>query len=110
MTHISKDEFTTLVGQALDELPPRFAELLHNVAVVVEQEPSAEDLDFLEDSHHELLGIFRKNPPLPDQVVIFRGPILRMARNRHEAVREVRDTVIHELGHYFGLDDEGMAY
>jgi len=43
-------------------------------------------------------------------VVIFRGPILRTTRNRREAVRQVRDTVIHELGHYFGLDDEGMAY
>jgi len=78
--------------------------------VVIEQEPSDDDLDLLEDSHHELLGVFRKHPPLPDQVVIFRGPILRTARNRREAVREVRDTVIHELGHYFGLDDEGMAY
>ncbi len=107
---ISPGEFKQLVEQALDELPPRFAELLHNVAVVVEEEPSDEDLDLLEDSHDELLGIFRTHPPLPDQVVIFRGPILRTARNRHEAVRQVRDTVIHELGHYFGLDDEGMAY
>jgi predicted Zn-dependent protease with MMP-like domain len=107
---ISLSEFKQLVEQALDELPPGFAELLKNVAVVVEEEPSDEDLDLLEDSNHELLGVFRKHPPLPDQVVIFRGPILRTSRNRGEAVRQVRDTVIHELGHYFGLDDEGMAY
>ncbi|HEY8132211.1 MAG TPA: metallopeptidase family protein [Thermoanaerobaculia bacterium] len=107
---ISSHEFQQLVEQALDELPEQFAKLLRNVAVTVEQEPSEEDLDLLDDPHHELLGVFRTHPPLPDQVVIFRGPILRSTRNRHEAVRQVRDTVIHELGHYFGLDDEGMAY
>ena len=47
---------------------------------------------------------------MPDQIAIFRGPILRLARNREEAVAEIRDTVIHELGHYFGLDDEEMSY
>ncbi|HYC89077.1 MAG TPA: metallopeptidase family protein [Thermoanaerobaculia bacterium] len=49
-------------------------------------------------------------PMLPDQIAIFRGPILRVSRNRHEAIHEVRDTVIHELGHYFGLHDDDMAY
>jgi predicted Zn-dependent protease with MMP-like domain len=103
-------EFEQLVEQALGELPERFTSLLDNVAVVVEEEPTDEDLDLLDDHHHELLGIFRTQPPLPDQVVIFRGPILRSTRNRREAIREIRDTVIHELGHYFGLDDDGMAY
>ncbi len=45
---------------------------------------------------------------LPDEIAIFRGPINRVARNRTEAVHEVRETLIHELGHYFGLDDEEM--
>jgi len=107
---ISHREFEQLVKQALDELPSRFADLLHNVAVVVEQEPSEEDLDLLDDPDDELLGVFRHHPPLPEQVVIFRGPILRTSGNRNEAMREIRDTVMHELGHYFGLDDEGMAY
>jgi predicted Zn-dependent protease with MMP-like domain len=107
---ISAHEFSQLVGQALDELPQRFASLLENVAVVVEEEPTDEDLSLLDDPADDLLGIFRAHPPLPDQVVIFRGPILRSARNRRDAVREIRDTVIHELGHYFGLDDDGMAY
>jgi predicted Zn-dependent protease with MMP-like domain len=107
---IPPHEFDALVEQALTELPARFTSLLNNVAIVVEEEPAEEDLDLLDDDHDELLGIFRTQPPLPDQVVIFRGPILRNARNRREAVREIRDTVIHELGHYFGLDDDGMAY
>jgi predicted Zn-dependent protease with MMP-like domain len=49
-------------------------------------------------------------PLLPDQIAIFRGPILRVARSRRDVVREVRDTVIHELGHYFGLSDDEMVY
>ncbi len=107
---IPPHEFDALVEHALTELPARFTSLLNNVAIVVEEEPTEDDLDLLDDDHDELLGIFRTQPPLPDQVVIFRGPILRNARNRREAVREIRDTVIHELGHYFGLDDDGMAY
>jgi predicted Zn-dependent protease with MMP-like domain len=107
---IPSQEFEQLVEQALGELPSRFADLLDNVVVLVEPEPSEEDLDLLEDPDNELLGIFRHHPPLPDQVAIFRGPILRVARTRRDAERQIRETVIHELGHYFGLDDEGMAY
>ena len=118
--HFTRAEFERLVEEALESLPPQFARLLDNVAVVVEEEPSDDDLDALEDSDNELLGIYRgvalthrthdMLPMLPDQIAIFRGPILRIARNRHEAVHEIRDTVIHELGHYFGLHDDDMAY
>jgi len=113
-------EFERLVAEALQSLPPRFAELVQNVAVVVEEEPSDDDLDLLDDDDGELLGIYRgvaltrrthdMLPMLPDQIAIFRGPIMRIARTRHEAVHEIRDTVIHELGHYFGLHDHDMAY
>jgi predicted Zn-dependent protease with MMP-like domain len=116
---ISRREFEQLVEEALGELPQRFASLLNNVAVVVEEEPSDEDLDLLDEGADELLGIYRGVPMterhydalhLPDQIAIFRGPILRIARSRSDALHEIRDTVIHELGHYFGLDDEEMAY
>jgi predicted Zn-dependent protease with MMP-like domain len=113
-------EFERLVAEALQSLPPRFAELVQNVAVVVEEEPSDDDLDLLADDADELLGIYRgvalthrthdMLPMLPDQIAIFRGPIMRIARTRHDAVLEIRDTVIHELGHYFGLHDHDMAY
>jgi predicted Zn-dependent protease with MMP-like domain len=121
MAWIPPREFERLVEEALSTLPPRFAELLQNVAVVVEEEPSDEDLDLLEDdSADELLGIYRgvalphrthdMLPLLPDQIAIFRGPINRIARTRGEAILEIRDTVIHELGHYFGLHDHDMPY
>jgi predicted Zn-dependent protease with MMP-like domain len=118
--HFTRSEFERLVEEALESLPPQFAEMLDNVAVVVEEEPSDDDLDALEDGDNELLGIYRgvaltrrthdMLPMLPDQIAIFRGPILRIARSRTDAVNEIRDTVIHELGHYFGLHDHEMPY
>jgi predicted Zn-dependent protease with MMP-like domain len=118
--HVSRAEFEQLVEEALSNLPRQFADLLDNVAVVIEEEPSDEDLDALEDHDDELLGIYRgvaltqrthdMLPMLPDQIAIFRGPILRVTRTRREAIHEIRDTVIHELGHYFGLHDHDMPY
>lgn len=119
--HFTRSEFERLVEEALETLPPQFAALLDNVAVVVEEEPGEEDLELLDDAEEgELLGIYRgvaltrrthdMLPMLPDQIAIFRGPILRIARSRHDAVHEIRDTVIHELGHYFGLHDHEMPY
>lgn len=120
--NLSREEFEAVVSEALDSLPKRFAEMVHNVVVTVEDEPSAEDLESLdddEDGGSELLGIYRgvaltergyDAPLLPDEIAIFRGPINRVARSRREAVDEVRETVIHELGHYFGLDDEEMPH
>lgn len=121
MTRISPLEFDSLVEEALAKLPKQFAEVLQNVVVVVEEEPSDDDLDLLDDEDDdELLGIYRgvalterthdMLPGLPDQIAIFRGPILRVARTRRQIVREIRETVIHELGHYFGLHDDEMVF
>lgn len=120
---ITSSEFEQLVEDALASLPKRFADLIENVAVVIEDEPSEEDLDVLDDDAYEagneLLGLYRGIPltrrrydmvALPDTVAIFRGPILRVCRTPREVVQQVRETVIHELGHYFGLADGDMAY
>ncbi len=121
--HVAATEFEELVERALESLPKRFADLVQNVAIVVEDEPSENDLDALDDdaydAGHELLGLYRGIPRtrrthdmfmLPDQIAIFRGPILRVCHTRQDVIRQVRETVIHELGHYFGLADEDMAY
>lgn len=118
---ISPAEFEQLVETALEQLPPEFRDLLDNVAILVEEEPEDEDYDLADaDEEGELLGIFRgiartdrgweQLPSLPNTVAIFRGPILRISGSREEAIREIRDTVIHELGHYFGLGDDEMIY
>jgi len=115
---LTRAEFERVVGEALESLPKRFADLVENVVISVEAEPSAEDLEIV-DGDDELLGIYRgvalterthDAPLLPDEIAIFRGPINRIAGSRAEAVAEVRETVIHELGHYFGLTDEEMSH
>jgi predicted Zn-dependent protease with MMP-like domain len=118
--NLTRTEFEHVVEEALRTLPPNFAELLDNILVVVEEEPSDEDLELVEDEGDELLGIYRgvartrrthdMLPMLPDQIAIFRRPILRVTRTRREALEQIRETVIHELGHYFGLHDEDMVF
>jgi predicted Zn-dependent protease with MMP-like domain len=109
-----------VVSEALESLPERFSRLIENVVIAVEDEPTAEDLESIEgdsDGDSELLGIYRgvaltrrthDAPLLPDAIAVFRGPINRVTRTRDEAVQEVRETIIHEVGHYFGLDDDEM--
>jgi predicted Zn-dependent protease with MMP-like domain len=120
--NLTRTEFERVVDEALESLPARFAALVENVVISVEEEPSPEDLDGLEEDDDdegdsELLGIYRgvalterthDMPLMPDEIAVFRGPINRISETRDEAVDEVRETVIHELGHYFGLDDEDM--
>jgi len=124
MTHeyLTPAQFEEAVGEALESLPKRFADMVQNVSVSVEEEPTEDDLadDHVDgDEEFELLGTYRgiplterthDVPLLPDEIVIFRGPICRVAHSRAEVVREVRETVIHELGHYFGLGDDEMPF
>lgn len=118
---VSTEEFEDLVGRALDGLPGEFAELLDNVAVVVEDEPTDEEIESvgLDPDHDDLFGLYQGVPlserdsfydALPDRVVIYRGPICRACDNRRQVIREIRDTVVHELGHHFGLDEDDMPY
>jgi predicted Zn-dependent protease with MMP-like domain len=115
------DRFARLVERALDSLPEEFAELLENVVVVIEEEPTREELESvdLDPERDELFGLYQGVPlserdsfygELPDRVVIYRGPIERCCRDAGEIRREVRDTVIHELGHHFGLDEGDMPF
>lgn len=117
---ISPEEFESYVEEALASIPDRFRAYLENAVVLIEEEPADEDYDETETPENsELFGIFRGVPffdrgasvsSLPAQVVIFRGPILRHCGSRGEAVREIRDTVVHEIGHVLGLEDGEMPY
>jgi predicted Zn-dependent protease with MMP-like domain len=119
---LTRAEFERVVDEALESLPKRFADLVENVVIAVEEEPTSEDLESIDDDpddDSEVLGIYRGvslpermhgEPLLPDEIAVFRGPINRVAHTRREAVHEVRETVIHELGHYFGLDDDEMPH
>lgn len=120
MIRVGEKEFEALVEKALDQLPENFAALLDNVAVVVEEEPDPDVLREMGfDPEEELLGLYYGVPQterevgyfgLPDQVSIYRGPLCRFCRSRRELISEIRDTVVHELGHHFGLSDDEMPY
>lgn len=119
---VSPEEFDALVQRALDSLPEEYARLMKNVAVVVEEAPSREILGELGlASEDDLLGLYSGVPvdgesffspggQMPNRISIYRGPILRLCRTSSEVVDEVRDTIVHEIGHHFGLDDDEMPY
>lgn len=117
---LRRTTFEDLVGRALDTLPETLAQHLENIAIVVEEEPDPTVLaEFEMGPEEELMGLYQGVPltergsfyeALPDRIAIYRGPILRCCTNRHQVVQEIRDTVVHELGHYFGLEDEDMPY
>ena len=119
---VTAEEFDSLVQRALDGLPDEYARLMKNVAVVVQEEPSREVLNELGlASEDDLLGLYSGVPVdeesffspgghMPNQIALYRGPILRLCRTSDEVVDEVRDTVVHEIGHHFGLSDDEMPY
>lgn len=104
---MSREEFEEAVGDALDQVPVELMDLLDNVVFLVEDEPPADD--------PELLGVYDGVPlterdldfggAMPDRITIFRGPTLRMCRDRDEVIDEVSITVVHEIAHHFGIDD-----
>ncbi|MDF0667704.1 MAG: metallopeptidase family protein [Nitrospira sp.] len=120
--HISAEAFAKLVQQAIADLPSPYAKLMESIAVVVEEEPPQDVLEDLElDRADDLLGLyqgqslaadsfFRPGGEAPPRISIYRGPILRLCESPEDVVQEVYDTVVHELGHHVGLDDDEMPY
>lgn len=114
---MTPEEFHRAVEEALGGLPPEFASRLENVAVVVRDEASEEDLrEAGLDGHEELFGLYvgipltdrlSYNMALPDRILIFQGPHERHFRDE-ELVTEIGRTVVHEIAHYFGIDDDRL--
>ena len=110
MIEVSAADFEGLVAQALDLIPAELAAVFDNVVVVVADDPPADD--------PQLLGLYTGIPlterdssyagALPDQITIFRLPTLEMCDSIEEVIDEVRITVVHEIAHHFGIDDERL--
>ena len=105
--HLDRDEFEQLVSDALDEIPDELASLVRNVVVLVEDEPPDDDPD--------LLGLYDgwaitdgEGPDLPARILVFRNPLLEMCDTEDELREEVRITVVHEVAHHFGIDDDRL--
>jgi predicted Zn-dependent protease with MMP-like domain len=115
---MERERFEQLVAEALEGLPLEFQRKLENIAVVVEDWPSEEQLSSVGLSHpSELLGLYEGVPlteggwhraALPDKITIFQRPIERICRSDREIRRRVGETVRHEIAHYFGISDERL--
>ncbi len=117
---MNRERFRALVADALDDIPEPFRRRLENVEVVVEDEPTPELLHEmgLDPRRDTLFGIYEGIPagqrswldplPLPDRIAIYYRPLVREFRTPAAIRREIRKTIIHEVGHHFGLDDDDI--
>ena len=109
---VDEVDFDAVIDSALDELPAAFVEQLGSVAIVVEDEPSADQLASV--SAHGLFGLYQGVPrtrwgadgaPLASKITLFRGPLTRANRDPARLAAAIRDTLHHEIAHHFGIDD-----
>ncbi len=119
MTPVDKEtlDFYELVERALEGLPPELAQLLDNVAIVVDEWPDYSTPLVAEDPEDTLYGLYEGVPltergwgysgVLPDKITIFRGPLERDFEP-DELEEQVRITVVHEIAHYFGFDEDRL--
>lgn len=115
---ISDEEFQRLVDQAVESLPKEFQQELKNIAIIVEDEPNIEHrrLGRLHP-YQELFGLYQGVPlpkragailQMPDRIFIFKNPIVRYHRDADRIREQIRSTVEHEIGHYFGLSERDL--
>lgn len=116
MLIISDERFQELVDAALRSLPGEHAASIKNVAILYEDEPTAEQRLKLELRNDQtLLGLYEGvplsqrqglHPMFPDRITLFKGPLTRRASSEHELREEIRHTLWHEIAHYYGLNHE----
>jgi predicted Zn-dependent protease with MMP-like domain len=114
---MTREQFESLVAEAVRLVPKRFRRQMENLAVVVEDEPDAELLDEMGiEPPDSLYGLYQGTPlterhwadgnRLPDRITIYQGPIEEDAEDDDDARDMIAETLIHEVGHYFGLSEE----
>lgn len=116
-TLVTRERFRKLVDDALATIPEDFRAAMENIAIVIEDEPSEEQLDEVGiEPEDTLLGLYEGIPlterqwahgnALPDKITLFQGPIEDASDDEDDAVIAIGETLIHEIGHYFGLSEE----
>lgn len=104
---MTDEKFEKIIRQTIQSLPEEFLSQLDNVEIVIEESPP----------EATLLGLYRGVPKterfsysaLPDKITIYKEPLLRISSNLEEAEKNIKDTVLHEIGHHFGLSDTELA-
>lgn len=114
---MERGAFERLVTEALDDIPERFREAMHNIAIIVEDEPSRDllrEMDIVPPD--TLFGLYTGTPlpergasfgnTLPDRILLFQGPHEREAADHEDLIVSIAETLIHEIGHYFGMSED----
>lgn len=107
---LTPEEFEDAVSDALDSIPSALTQMMDNVVILVEDDPPPEDPN--------LLGLYEGVPlterdtgwagVLPDSITIFRNPLTALCGTREELVEQITITVVHEIAHHFGIDDDRL--
>jgi predicted Zn-dependent protease with MMP-like domain len=116
---MKRPAFELLVEKSLEKLPKKFKSKLRNIVIEVEDHPSMEVLDELGIQSGTLFGLYQGVPltarewnygnVLPDRIIIYQHPIESAAASSEEIETLIMDTVMHEIGHYFGFDDATLS-
>jgi predicted Zn-dependent protease with MMP-like domain len=117
---ISREEFETLAEEALATVPKKFMRYFKNITIHVEDYPDDEIAGSVGMRKHDLLGLFSgpgyANPgffdiplPWPDSIILYQKNIEAICNSRERLLEEIRITLVHEVGHYFGLSDDDLA-
>lgn len=108
-------DFDAVIDDTIDALPPAFVDQLGSVAIVIEDEPSPEQLASV--GARGLFGLYQgvprtrwgvDNVPIPSKITLFRGPLTRANPGRERLTKAVEDTLLHEIAHHFGIDDDRL--
>jgi predicted Zn-dependent protease with MMP-like domain len=114
---MTRADFDQYVAGALASIPRRFRDAMQNIAIVVEDEPAPDLLEEMDiEPPDTLLGLYQGIPlterswgggnQLPDRILIFKGPHERAAEDEEDLAVAIAETLIHEIGHYFGMSEE----
>lgn len=116
---VARTEFERLVERAVEELPEEFKKYFTNMTIIIEDHPSKEDRN-LAGSRGLLLGLFRGVPytrkggffdipyPMPDKIILFQRNIENLCLSEKELIEQITKTLVHEVGHYFGLSEKDL--
>jgi predicted Zn-dependent protease with MMP-like domain len=118
--HVGRQEFELLAEEALKTIPKKYLRNFRNLTVIVEDQPGDDAIQFFGVRKDELLGLFKgagyagggffdTSAMLPDSIILYQKNIEAICGSRQQLVEEIRITIVHEVGHYFGMSDDELA-